>query len=128
MLLKPQNLAKHQVYACFMYMYTYMKSLNSKTDISIFINMRYLQLKLLKNKENNKKIHVCFICHHNFKNIPCYVMSEVSLKMFYFALYDNGLTLKTLKLAFIVFFFIQTLHIDHVHVQCIYGQVLHSLF
>ena len=86
-----------------------MKSLNSKTDISIFINLRYLRLKLLKNKDNNKKI--CHIFHHNFKNIPCYVMSEVSLKRFYFALFDDGLiTLKTLKLAFIVFF-IQTLHI-----------------
>ena len=53
-------------------------------------------------KENNKKI--CHIFHHNFKNIPCYVMSEVSLKMFYFALFDDGLTLKTLKLAFIGFF------------------------
>ena len=30
-----------------------------------------------------------------------YVMSEVSLKRFYFALFDDGLTLKTLKLAFI---------------------------
>ena len=85
-----------------------MKSLNSKTDISIFINLRYLRLKLLKNKENNKKI--CHIFHHNFKNIPCYVMSEVSLKRFYFALFDDGLTLKTLKLAFIGFW-IQTLHI-----------------
>ena len=77
------------------------KSLNSKTDISIFINLRYLRLKLLKNKENNKKI--CHIFHHNFKNINCYVMSEVSLKRFYFALFDDGLTLKTLKLAFIGF-------------------------
>ena len=34
-----------------------------------------LALKLRKNKENNKKI--CHIFHHNFKNIPCYVMSEV---------------------------------------------------
>ena len=68
------------------------KSLNSKTDISIFINLRYLRLKLLKNKENN-----------NFKHIHCYVMSEVSLKRFYFALFDDGLTLKTLKLAFIGF-------------------------
>ena len=84
-----------------------MKSLNSKTDISNFINLRYLRLKLLKNKENNKKI--CHIFHHNFKNIHCYVMSEVSLKRFYFALYD-GLSLKTLKLAFISFL-IQTLHI-----------------
>ena len=85
-----------------------MKSLNSKTDISIFINLRYLRLKLLKNKENNKKI--CHIFHHNFKSIRCYVMSEVSLKRFYFALFDDGLTLKTLKLAFINFL-IQTLHI-----------------
>ena len=37
-------------------------------------------------------------------------MSEVSLKRFYFALFDDGLTLKTLKLAFIGFL-IQTLHI-----------------
>ena len=57
-----------------------MKSLNLKTDISIFINLRYWRLKLLKNCENNKKI--CHIFHHNFKNIPCYVISEVSLKGF----------------------------------------------
>ena len=49
--------------------------------------MRYLRLKLLKNKENNKKI--CDIVHHNFKNIYCYVTSEVSLKRFYFALFDD---------------------------------------
>ena len=34
--------------------------------------------------------------YHNFKNIPYYVMSEVSLN-------DDGLTLKTLTLAFIGF-------------------------
>ena len=77
-----------------------MKSFNSKTDISIFINLIYLRLKLLKNKENNKKIYHIF---HNFKNIPCYVMSEASLKRFYFALFDEGLTLKTLELTFIGF-------------------------
>ena len=38
-------------------------------------------------------------------------MSEVSLKRFYFVLFDDGLTLKTLKLAFIGFLS-QTLHID----------------
>ena len=91
---------------CYKQKNTFMKSLNSKTDISIFfINLRYLRLKLLKNKENNKKI--CHIFHHNFKNIHCYVMSEVglSLKRFYFALrlFDDRLTLKTLKLAFIGF-------------------------
>ena len=39
-------------------------------------------------------------------------MSEVglSLKRFYFALFDDGFTLKTLKLAFIGFW-IQTLHV-----------------
>ena len=77
------------------------KSLNAKTDISIFINLRYLRLKLLKNNENNKKI--CHIFHHNFKDIPCYVMSKVSLKRVYIALFYDGLTLKTLKLAFIGF-------------------------
>ena len=76
----------------------------AKTNISIFINLRYLRFKLLKNKENNKK--VCYI-FHNFKNIPCYVTREVSLKRFYFALFDDGLiyTLKTLKLAYIGFAF-----------------------
>ena len=73
----------------------YLKSLNSKTDIyQFFSNLRYLRLKTLKNKENKKKI-----CHifHNFQNVPCYVMSVVSLKQFYFALFDDGLTLETLK-------------------------------
>ena len=70
-----------------------MKSLNAKTDI----NLRYLRLKLLK--INNKKI--CDIFHYNFKNIPYCVMSEISLKRFYFALVDDGLTLKALKSAFI---------------------------
>ena len=77
-----------------------MKSLNAKTDISIFINWICLRLKLLKNKENKK---ICHIFHHNFKNIPCYVMSEVSLKRFYFALFDDGLTCTLKKLAFIGF-------------------------
>ena len=71
-------------------------------------DLRYLRLKMQKNKENNKKI--CHTFHHNFINIPCYVMSEVSLKRFYFALFDDGLTLKTLKMAFIGLL-IQTLHL-----------------
>ena len=104
-----------------------------KNWISIFFNTRYSRLKLLKN--NNKKTWYfsCFFflsfflhCNHcsiackcnfidsikhtttkkNFKNIPCYVTSEVSLR-FYFALFD-GLTSKTLKLAYISFC-IQTL-------------------
>ena len=55
----------------------HLKSLNVQTDISIFINLRYLQLKLLKNKENNKKI--CDSFHH------------VKIKSFIFA-FDDGLT------------------------------------
>ena len=71
----------------------HVKSLNAKTDISIFISLRYLRLNLLKkHKENNKKI--CDIFHHNFKNIHCYVTSEVSLRRVYFALCDDGFTLK----------------------------------
>ena len=42
----------------------------------------------------------------NFKNIPCFVTSEVgiSLKRFCFALSDDGLTLTTLKIAYIGIF------------------------
>ena len=80
-----------------------MKGLNSNTDIIMhFYQFEIFAIKAAeKNKENNKKI--CHIFHHNYKNIPCYVMSEVSLKRFHFALFDDGLTLKTLKLAFVGF-------------------------
>ena len=54
-----------------------MKSLNSKTDISIFINLRYLQLKLLKNKENNNKI--------------CHIFITSTLSVFEFKLFIYGL-------------------------------------
>ena len=57
----------------------------------------------MKNKENNKKI--CHICYHNFKNIHCYVMSEVSLERSYFAIFDDGLTLNTFKWLLSVFEF-----------------------
>ena len=68
----------------------HMNTLNAKTNIFIFINLRYLRLMLQKNKENNKKIKkVCDNFHHNFKNIPCYVTIEVSLKNFYLALYNS---------------------------------------
>ena len=48
---------------------------------------------------------MCDIFHLNFKNIACYVTSEVSLNRFYFALFDDGLTFKTLKVAY------KTLHL-----------------
>ena len=44
-----------------------------------------MRLKLLENTENEK---IYDIFHHN---IPCYVTSEVSLKRFNFALFDDGL-------------------------------------
>ena len=43
------------------------------------------------------------IFHHHFKIFL--VMYEVSLKRFYFALFDDGLTLKSFKLPYIDFFF-----------------------
>ena len=36
---------------------------------------------------------------HNFKNIPLYIMSNVSLERYYFVLYDGALTLKMSKMA-----------------------------
>ena len=62
-----------------------------------FYQFEIFAIKDAENKENNKKI--CHILHHNFKT----VVSEVSLKRFYFALFDDGLTLKTLKMPFICF-------------------------
>ena len=50
-------------------------------NISTFINLKYLRLKLLKNKGNSKKIS--YIFNHNFKEISYYVMDEVSLKRLY---------------------------------------------
>ena len=101
--------------------------LNWKTNISIFINFRYLRLKLLKNKENNKKI--CHIFHHNFKNIPCYVMSEVSLKRFYFALFDDGLTLKTFEIG--VYWFLNSnssyIHFVKLDINCCLDSVLRKI-
>ena len=84
-----------------------MKSFNAKTDISSFINLRYLRLKLLKNKENNIKI--CNIFHHNFKTIPCYVTSEVSLKRFYFALFGDELKIVYIGFTFKLFIYISDL-------------------
>ena len=59
-------------------------------------------------EKQNKKL--CDNFHHNFKNVPCYVTSEVSLKMFYFALFDDGLTFDLLWNWRILGFCIQSLH------------------
>ena len=47
-----------------------MKSFVAKLVNSILVNLRYFRFKLLKYKENNKKI--CNTFDHNFKNIPLY--------------------------------------------------------
>ena len=75
----------------------HMKSYIAKRVNSILINLRYLRFKLLKYKENNKKI--CNTFDHNFKNIPLYIMRKVSLERYYFVLYDGALTLKMSKMA-----------------------------
>ena len=63
---------------------------------SIFVNLRYLGFKLLKYKENKK---ICNTFDQNFKNIPLYIMRKVSLKRYYFVLYDGALTLKMSRMA-----------------------------
>ena len=45
-----------------------MKSFIAKRVISILVNLRYLRFKLLKYRENNKKM--CNTFDHNFKNNP----------------------------------------------------------
>ena len=75
-------------------------------------------IKAAEKKENNKKIYHIF--HHNFKNIPCYVMSEVSLKRVYFPLFDDGLTLKIWNWRLSVFAFKLFSCSPHVHHWQIY--------
>ena len=72
-----------------------MKSFIAKRVNSILVNLRYLRFKLLKYRENNKKI--CNTFDHNFKNIPLYIMRKVSLERYYFVLYDGALTWKISK-------------------------------
>ena len=86
----------------------HMKSFIAKRLNSILVNLRYLRFKLLKYKENNKKI--CNTFDHNFKNIPLYIMRKVSLERYYFVLYDCALTSKISKMA-LKSFCDKTLHI-----------------
>ena len=75
-----------------------MKSFIAKRVISNLVNLVNLRFKLLKYKENNKKIYNS--SDHNFKNIPLYIMSNASfIEMYYFVLYDGALTFKMLKMA-----------------------------
>ena len=56
----------------------YMKSFIAKRVISILVNLRYLRFKLLKYKENNKKI--CNTFDLNFKNIPLYYNEQCIIR------------------------------------------------
>ena len=75
----------------------HLKSFIAERVNSILVNLRYLRFKLLKYKENNKKI--CNTFDHIFKNIPLYIIRKVSLERYYFVLYDVALTLKMSKMA-----------------------------
>ena len=57
-----------------------MKSFIAKRVISILVNLRYLTLKQLNYKENNKEICNTFDYKNNFKNIPLYIMRKVSFE------------------------------------------------
>ena len=61
-----------------------------------YINFYQFEIFAIKAAEKQRKIiRKCVsYFHHNFKHIPCYVMSEVSLKKFYFALFDDRHILK----------------------------------
>ena len=87
----------------------------AKRVISILVNLRYLRFKLLKYKENNKKI--CNTFDHNFKNIPLYIMSNVSLERYYFVLYNGALTIKMSKMALNAFCD-KTLHLFFPNFKC----------
>ena len=88
-----------------------MKSFIAKWVNSILVNLRYLRFKLLKYKENNKKI--CNTSDHNFKNIPLYKMRKVSLERYYFVVYDGALTFKMPKMA-LNSYCDKILHIGHI--------------
>ena len=85
-----------------------MKSFIAKRVNSILVHLRYLRFKLLKYKENSKKIGNTF--DHNFKNSPLYIMRKVSLERYYFVLYDGALTLKMSTMS-LNLFCDKTLHI-----------------
>ena len=70
-------------------LFNFDNSFIAKRVISILVNLRF---KLLKYKENNKKI--CNTFDDNFKYIPLYIMKKISLERYYFVLYDGALTLK----------------------------------
>ena len=78
-----------------------------------YIHFYQFEIFAIKAAEKKKKIGHMF--HHNFKNIPCYVTSEVSLQMFYIALFDDRLTLKLWNCCISVFAFKIFILLVHTH-------------
>ena len=72
----------------------HMKSSIAKWVISIFFNLRYLRLKLLKYKENINTI--CDTFDHNFKNILIHNKLRYHSKG---TVLDDALTSKLLNMA-----------------------------
>ena len=64
------------------------------TVIRVNTTMITKQLSFPAFSDSNFSWFCSFAFHPNFKNIPCYVMSEVSLKRSYFALFGDGLNFK----------------------------------
>ena len=64
-----------------------MKTLTQR-GIYILVNLRYVRLKLLKHKEDNKKI--IDTLDHNFKNMHDIIMSWALFETYYFL--DDALT------------------------------------
>ena len=56
----------------------YVKSLNAKPDVSKFA------IKAAERQKPTKRKLCEFVPPHNFRNIHCYITSEVSLKLFQF--------------------------------------------
>ena len=75
-----------------------MKSFIAKRVNSILVNLRYLRFKLLKYKENNKKI--CNTFDHDFKNIPLYIYKDKGIiRKVLFCIIQCALILKMSKMA-----------------------------
>ena len=73
-----------------------MKSFIAKTRYIHFGQLRYLRFKLLKYKENNKKI--CNTFDHTSKYSFIY-NEQCIIRKYYFVLYNGALTLKMSKMA-----------------------------
>ena len=71
-----------------------------------FCQFEIYAIKAAENEENNKKI--CHIFHHNFTNIPCYVLSEVSLKKVLFCSVWWWTYFKNFEIGVYLFFYLNS--------------------